>query len=151
MEPLPAGITIATRRNTTPRKFRTACMLAARPSRGMIVRVASAFKSRTPNFHDAWLQWRWAQTPHALRVLCNASFPYVAFCEAESGFKFSHRFVDRPGLAALFPPEYVVLTKAEAERYPAPELLANLPTDERARIEKWRPMRVGDLIFNYWG
>lgn len=150
MDPLPAGITGAAQRRTAPRKFRTACTLAARPSRGVVEQFTSAFKSRSPNFHDAWLLWRRAKPPYALRALCNASFPYVVFCEAESGFKHSHRFVDRPDLAALFPSEYQVLSKADAERYPVPELLARLPAGERARIEKWRPMRLGDLIFNYW-
>jgi len=151
MQPLPKGVTgfDAPKRGVAAKQFASACYAAARHVGGRVHQVRAACERVTSNFHEALMTLR--DSPRTVRVLCNAHYPIVAFTPP-AAYEGDVRleFMDCPELAAALRVEYAVITKQEACTGVADELVAHLGEPELHQMRYWRPLRIGDVIFNYW-
>jgi hypothetical protein len=79
-------------------------------------------------------------------VLLNCHHPFVAFAARREEFIF----LDVPVLATKYNHYYTVLTK---EYLDTPISLKHLSTLSKAELEQisyWKPLTVGEVIFNHW-
>ena len=116
---------------------------------GRIHHVRDATGQVTPNFHEALVSWN--DGAEALRVLCNAHHPIVAFASPTAHEGDTHLdFVNCPPLAGLLDAGFELLTKEEACATIDPQATSELSGSELEQMRYWKPGRVGDVVFNYW-
>jgi hypothetical protein len=151
MQRLPRGITgfDATDHRVSVLSFTTACHAAARQLRGRVQHVRDAAGQVTPNFHEALVSWN--DGAEAVRVLCNAHHPMIAFasptnCEGDTRLDF----VDCPEVAGPLRAEFHILSLETVCAGTSPEALVQLGDAELDQMRYWKPQRIGDLIFNFW-
>ena len=144
---LPRGITGFWSADTEPpplldeKAFRRMCHTLARESGGTVAEVDTDTSAR--NFYSAELS-RYGQSVFLLQ---NIHYPYAAFArKAPSG-----------GFAWTSRPEWLRLPEGPV-RFLVPDELAQdwrglcgeLSTEELEQIRYWKPLTVGEIIFNTW-
>jgi hypothetical protein len=151
MQPLPKGVTgfDAPDDGVSVKRFTTACQAAARQAHARVNLLRAAYEEVTPNFHEALVALQ--DGKQAVRVLCNAHFPIIAFASPATHDGDAHlRFLDCPELADLLSNEFTILSSEEACAGVLPAAVARLGEDELEQMRYWNPQRIGDVIFNYW-
>jgi hypothetical protein len=126
-------------------RFKRAVYAAAQ-STGASVIAATPTTGVTPNFHQTLIRFRDCE----LAVICNRTFPVVAFVEHP---------VDMAGVQPVEVPELVenfsnsgfeVASACELLRPIGPDDLQILTEAERNQAKYWKPQTVGQIVFNWW-
>lgn len=127
------------------KQFTGACHDASRLSGSLVTGIVPA--AQTPSFHSATFSFGAGE---AVRVLCSASCPVIAFVSVEAPNSSQPlNFIDCPRLDHHFA-GFQVLTSSESSTPIDQVDLSSLGKDEIKQLEYWRPARLGDLIFNFW-
>lgn len=79
-------------------------------------------------------------------VFLNCHHPFVAFAIRREEF----RLLDIPELTAKYKQYYTVLTKEYLDTPLLVEHLSSLSKAELEQVSYWKPMTVGEVIFNHW-
>ena len=133
-------------RSVDARSFKSACHVVTQMEGGSVEAFRSDLLLR--NYYSAWLITR----AERVLILCNATYPYVAFSPlAESTWR------DRIFVAPVFQAAFETLTDfqpldadwlmSDVTR----DMLAALPPWEVKHVRYWEPDHVGSVIFNEWG
>lgn len=81
-------------------------------------------------------------------ILLNAHYPYLAFAShVEIG---TIQFIDKPVFCENFSEFYQVLGKNALNAPINQNLAKELNNAEWKQIAYWKPVTVGEIIFNYW-
>ena len=133
-------------RSVDAKRFKSACHVVAQMEGGS----AEAFRSDLllRNYYSARLITR----AERVVVLCNATYPYVAFSPVEESTWRDRTFVTPAFQAAFevltdlqpFDPDWLM---SDVTR----DMLAALPPWEVKHARYWEPDYVGSVIFNEWG
>src|SRR5262249_38899855 len=86
-------------------------------------------------------------------VLLNAYFPIIGFAEPHCGItNHLHHFLRIPELAHAFEGFgcYQVMSASELDQPVSEDACQELSPAEIKQIRYWRPMRIGDVVFNFW-
>ncbi|GIE76966.1 hypothetical protein Aph02nite_29160 [Actinoplanes philippinensis] len=127
------------------RTFRGACHEAARAADGTVEQVTESAYPR--NFHSAVIR----APSGRLTVLCNDSYPWVAFAEGVTGDLDPKAFADPPSWAGTFTGAGFVVMSRRLLASPLDAVdTGALGTAERLQIDSWRPPNVGETVFNSW-
>ena len=132
-------------RSVDAKSFKRSCHLVAQMEGGS----AEAFRLDLSlrNYHSARLITR----AERVFVLCNVTYPYVAFSPMEES---THR--DRTFVTPVFQAAFETLTDLQPLDADwlmsdvTQDLLAELPPWEAKHVRYWEPDHVGDVIFNEW-
>lgn len=154
MIPLPRGATgfwdarAGTVARTDVRAFRTAVHTAAQQVAGQVEGFEPA--GVTPNFHLMVVRMR---RDDRVGVVCHQLLPWLALARPpEDGSMEPLAFRSEPELATaleLVPPFRVLdlpFLNTPLERLD----LSTLDRGERSEIAFWKPVTLGELVFNWW-
>lgn len=123
------------------KRFKSCCYEAARETSGKVAEFQAAYSGFVRNFHVAKLDWH----DHQREVWCNAHHPLIAFVTSHDS-----RFIDDLRLGAFFADGFRLLSEHDLNQYPTPATLCDLDENELSQIRYWRPLRIGEIIFNSW-
>lgn len=128
--------------------FRAAFHAVARTVSADVIRSPRRNPEVECNFADALLQIR----EDRIVVLVNCFHPLIAFA-SETSVGTPHVFRDHIGLTDAFSayPEFTVVSLVTLMKSPNSNVLSNLSPAEMEQFNYWKPPRIGDVIFNYWG
>ena len=150
----PRGVTVygpAIEKVTSPDmpQFRADCWSVARNLKAKVENCdPDPFKS-----YDAQILV-WPDT--SIVVVLNKVVPILAFCELFEPLTSVLKFIDHGKAAAEFldMKAYEVWSKDQLELLVTDEMFEDLIPSEQRHVKYWRkchrPMRVGDVVFNYW-
>lgn len=129
--------------------FRGHCHAAARALGGSIAIIEAPLRGIETNFVRAVLQF----STGSIAVLLNSHFPVIAFAEPQGEGEVGVRFIDSANLAQAFRSfgAYEVPDASVMTAPLTPQACRNLAPVEMEEVEYWRPQRVGDVVFNFWG
>lgn len=93
--------------------------------------------------------------PYEAAVLLNTVYPWVGFCRPFTPLTPVLEFVDEAKVAEALAStgRYRVLQARELEQPVAEDQIAELGRGERHELKCWRgfgPIRLGDVVFNFW-
>lgn len=129
-----------------PRAFKAVCYEVARKLGGSV--STFVFPSWGPNFDVAVLAWR----SERVSVLCNSTYPLIAFAEPIGEGDMELCFCSQPEPADGFSKsgEFTCITLGELNT-PVSELdLSELSDGEMKELRSWRPRNLGELVYNWW-
>jgi len=110
--------------------------------------IDSTFKANkvTPNFYEAAVRHK----DSTFGVICNKSLPVIAFVELPMVIA-AIQPIDVPALVQVFcTAGFEVGSALELSRDLRPSDYYLLSETERNQTKYWKPVRVCDLIFNWW-
>ncbi|GAA2190318.1 hypothetical protein [Micromonospora lupini] len=126
--------------------FTAVCHHAARAIDATVTSVTPA--GVTPNFHTVDI----AHAQHHIAVLQHIALPLIAFASTRASGDVTVTFVDHRDLADAITnlTDAQVLT-VEQLRTPLSQVdLSALDPSEHVQINCWKPITVGELLFNFW-
>jgi hypothetical protein len=127
------------------RTFRGGCYEAARVAGGVVEQVLESAYPRT--FHSAIIVA--SDDRHA--ILCNATYPWIAFAGVGTGELEPKAFVDPPTWAGPFAEMgFLVMSRQVLDSPLGAVDTAALGKAEWMQIHSWRPASVGETVFNSW-
>jgi hypothetical protein len=86
-----------------------------------------------------------------LAILCNATYPWIAFAGMGTGDLEPKAFVDPPSWAATFAGAGFVVMRRQLLDSPLGAVdTAALGKAEWQQIASWRPESVGETVFSAW-
>jgi hypothetical protein len=131
---------------TDIRIFRAACYMAARGAEGTVDRITE--RSYPRNFHSAVIMT--SSDPYT--ILCQGYYPLIAFVHDGTGSWASPGvFVDPPTWAGAFADKGFALMSKRLLDSPLSEVDASALTEaDWSQIRSWRPVGVGETLFNSW-
>ncbi|MBU9674450.1 hypothetical protein KQ939_13550 [Planococcus sp. CP5-4] len=108
--------------------------------------ISIAEPGQSSNYHRAEMN----RDGHAVLILLNAHFPYLAFTSGGQGKSFD--FIDYAYWSEVFSPFYHVLSAVELNVPLDSEQLNALQLNkaEWKQAAYWKPKTTGQLIFNQW-
>ncbi len=124
-----------------PKSFSEACYAVARTCSGRVSELDSDVV--TKNFFVARIDG----PTQGVFVLCNSSFPIVAFAEQIDPRPFV--LVDAPAEEFTIR-NFSILHARKAKRPVEARDLERLSHHELKQVEYWRPKTLADLVFNTW-
>lgn len=128
------------------RLFKAGCHAVARAAGGAVERIAE--REYPSSFHSATIATRTG----AVRMLCHATHPWIAFVEDGTGsWADPGVFIDPPPWAAVLTGTgFTLLGRELLESSPDEADMTALAAAEQRQIRYWRPPDLGRLIFNGW-
>lgn len=103
----------------------------------------------TPNFHSVQLD----NSEISIRMIGHSTYPLIAFAEPANTDATPMRFVDCPPIGNTIQNLFPVVTIAathELTRGLTDSDTVLLDVVEREQIEYWKPITIGDVVFNWW-
>jgi len=134
---------------TDVKAFRSHCHLAARAVGAKLQTIKDRYDGvGICNFAIAYFEFSDA----IVAALLNVVHPVIAFAKCPVDGQVTFDYVDCPKLAEEFRclGAYSIAGCAELNQPLVRELCEDLAPDEVKRVRYFRPMRVGDVIFNFW-
>ena len=134
--------------HVAPKVFKSICYAIARAVGMSVVKFKPC--GPTPNFHLAVLKGR--NEKETIAIVCNATFPIVAFAEPPSEGQCSLTFRDDERLAAAFRLQggFEVASASDLSAAVRERELSELGPVEREEVRYWRPQTVGEIVFNWF-
>jgi len=130
--------------------FRTHCFAAARRAGGKIRRNDRRSDAVAANFTFEVIEL----SGGPVAVLLNLHFPVIGFAVAPAGGSHGGpiEFVDHDLLAESLSAadKYEVLSRAALECALSQQEVQLLSSVEIEQVQYWKPVRVGDVVFNFW-
>lgn len=126
--------------------FKAECYEVARIFESKVDRFEKP--SQVCNYRLCVLQMMPSSKNVKVTILCNDVYAMLAFSITE---EIPFEFIDAPQLSSAFESlGYVVLSKSFLESYPTALAIKNLSSSEMKEYRYWKPIRIGDIIFNWW-
>ncbi|KAB1100218.1 hypothetical protein F6X54_32120 [Micromonospora aurantiaca] len=129
-----------------PRVFAGICHHTARAIDATVASVTPA--GVTPSFHTVTI----ASVQQHIAVLRHTTLPLIAFARPHANGDVTVTFVDHPDLAAAIThlTDAQVLTVNQLQTPLAQIDLSLLDPGEHHQIDYWKPITLGELLFNSW-
>lgn len=132
-------------RGVAARMFRAGCYEAARAAGGAVEQVLESAYPR--NFHSAVM----IAPSGRFAILCNVTYPWIAFAGQGTGDLEPKAFADPPGWAATFADAGFTVMSRQVLNSPLNAVdTTALGKAEWLQINSWRPVTVGETVFNSW-
>jgi hypothetical protein len=134
---------------TDARQFRADCFDVAR-------NLNAKVRNREIDFWKSYVAQDLVWPDLALVVLLNKAVPIIGFCQVFEPGTLDFEFLDHERVAAQFLEQkrYELWNKAQLDSFVTDEMFEDLIEPEQRHAKYWRkyhrPMRVGDVVFNYW-